>query len=170
MSLKKEMATHSSILTWEIPWTEEPCRLQSIGSQEKGRIYQQEESDDQTGWPKLLPGKRDFSTFIHSVTYICHVQLFATLWIVVHQAPLPMGFFRWEYWSGLPFPSPGDLPDPGIKPTSPVFPALQVHSLPVEPSTFTHQILVNAMCQESSCCLRTEQWRKQSRYPWELTF
>ena len=46
--------------------------------------------------------------------------IFATPQTVVHQAPLSMGF-RWpEYWSGLPFPNPGDLPDPGIKPTSPV--------------------------------------------------
>ena len=41
-----------------------------------------------------------------------------TLWTAVPQAPLSIGFFRQEYWSGLPFPSPGDLPDPGIKPTS----------------------------------------------------
>ena len=44
----------------------------------------------------------------------------ATLRTVVHQAPLPMGFSRQDYWSGLPFPPPGDLPDPGIKPASPV--------------------------------------------------
>ena len=44
---------------------------------------------------------------------------FATPWTVAHQAPLPMGFFRQEYWNGLPFPSPGDLPNPGIEPTSP---------------------------------------------------
>jgi len=48
-------------------------------------------------------------------------------WTVAHQASLTMGFFREEYWSGLPFPSPGDLPDPGIKPRSP---ALQAESLP----------------------------------------
>ena len=48
------------------------------------------------------------------------VQLFATPWTVIHQAPLSMGFFKQEYWSGLPFPPPGDLPDQGIKPTSPV--------------------------------------------------
>ena len=52
---------------------------------------------------------------------------FATLWTVAHQAPLSMGFARHEYWSGLPFPPPGDLPNPGIKPTSP---ALQADSLP----------------------------------------
>ena len=47
------------------------------------------------------------------------VQLFMTPWIVACQAPLSMGFSRQEYWSGLPFPSPGDLPHPGIQPTSP---------------------------------------------------
>ena len=47
-----------------------------------------------------------------------HVRLFATLWTVAHQAPLSMGFSRQEYWSRLPFASPGDLPDPGIKPAS----------------------------------------------------
>ena len=44
-----------------------------------------------------------------------HVRLFATLWIVACQAPLSMGFPRQEYWSRLPFPTPGDLPDPEIK-------------------------------------------------------
>ena len=50
---------------------------------------------------------------------LSRVQLFATLWTVAHQAPLSMGFSRQEYWSGLPFPSPGDLPSPGIEPGSP---------------------------------------------------
>ena len=53
-----------------------------------------------------------------------------TPWTVAHQAPLSMGFSRQEYWSGLPFPSPGDLPDPGTEPGSP---ALQADSLPSEP-------------------------------------
>ena len=47
---------------------------------------------------------------------LSHVRLFATPWTVAYQAPLSMGFSRQEYWSGVPFPSPGDLPDPGIKP------------------------------------------------------
>ena len=47
------------------------------------------------------------------------VQLSATPWTVAHQPPLSMEFSRKEYWSGLPFPPPGDLPNPGIKPTSP---------------------------------------------------
>ena len=50
---------------------------------------------------------------------LSHVQLFVTLWTVACQAPLSMGFSRQEYWSGLPFPPPGDLSDPGIKLASP---------------------------------------------------
>ena len=49
------------------------------------------------------------------------VQLFATPWTVAYQGPPSMGFSRQEYWSGLPFPSPGDLPNPGIKPRPPAF-------------------------------------------------
>ena len=56
--------------------------------------------------------------------HFSHVQLFATLWIVGHQAPLSMGFSRQEYWSGLPWPPPGNLPDPGIQPSSLMSPAL----------------------------------------------
>ena len=55
------------------------------------------------------------------------VWLSATPWTVAHQAPPYMGFSRQEYWSGLPFPSPGDLPDPGIEPRSP---SLQADALP----------------------------------------
>ena len=53
-----------------------------------------------------------------------------TPWAVAYQAPPSMEFSRQEYWSGLPFPSPGDLPDPGIEPGSP---ALQADALPSEP-------------------------------------
>ena len=62
------------------------------------------------------------------LNHYSRVQFCAVLWIVVHQAPLSMGFSRQEYWSGFPIPSPGDLPDPGIEPKSP---ALQADSLPL---------------------------------------
>ena len=58
-----------------------------------------------------------------------HVRLFAIPWTVAYQAPLSMEFSRREYWSGLPFPSPGDLPNPGIEPRCP---ALQADALPSE--------------------------------------
>ena len=72
---------------------------------------------------------------IRTVTYsevksLSRVQLFATPWTVAHQVPPSMGFSRQEYWSGLPFPSPGDLPDPEIEPRSP---ALQGGALTSEP-------------------------------------
>ena len=53
----------------------------------------------------------------------------AIIWTVACQAPVSMGFFRKEYWSGLPLPPPGDLLDPGIEPMSPVSPVLQADSL-----------------------------------------
>ena len=55
---------------------------------------------------------------------LSHVRLFATPWTVAHQAPPSMGFSRQEYWSGLPFRSPGDLPNPGIEPAPLASPAL----------------------------------------------
>ena len=64
------------------------------------------------------------------VKSLSHVQLFATPWTVAYQASLSMGFSRQEYWIVFPFPSPGDLPDPGIKPRSPT---LQADALPSEP-------------------------------------
>ena len=64
-----------------------------------------------------------------SYTHFNLVRLFATPWAVAYQAPLCMGFVQKEYWSGLLCPPPGDLPNPGIKPASPLSPELQVGSL-----------------------------------------
>ena len=61
---------------------------------------------------------------------LSRVRLFATPWTVAYQAPLSMEFSRQEYWSGLLFPSPGDLPNPGIEPGSPT---LQADALPSKP-------------------------------------
>ena len=59
--------------------------------------------------------------YAHAVSAqsLSHVQLFVNPWTVAHQAPLSMGFSRQVPWSGVPFPSPGDLPDPGMEPLSP---------------------------------------------------
>ena len=67
---------------------------------------------------------------VKKVKSLSRVQLFVTPWTVAHQAPLSMGFSRQEYWSGLPFPSPRDLPDPGIEHRSLI---LQADALPSEP-------------------------------------
>ena len=73
--------------------------------------------------------------FFHSAKYSCCLvtkscPILCNPWTITHQAPPFMGFPRQEYWSGLPFPTSGDLPDPGIKPRSP---ALQADSLPFKP-------------------------------------
>ena len=93
---------------------------------------------------KVIPGHRAELPVLYSsfplaayFTRVCvcytlsRVQLFAVIQTVAHQAPLSMEFSRQEYWSGLPFPSPEDFSNPGIKPGSP---ALQVNSLPSQPS------------------------------------
>ena len=72
----------------------------------------------------------DSLTLKVKVKSLSHVQLFGTPWTVAYQAPPSMGFSRQENWSGLPFPSPGNLPDPGIKPGSPT---LEADALTSEP-------------------------------------
>ena len=64
---------------------------------------------------------------------LSHMSDFVTPWTVAHQAPLSKGFSRQEYWSGLPFPPLGDLPNPGIKPMSPVAPASPGRFITTEP-------------------------------------
>ena len=73
---------------------------------------------------------KSVTLWVCDVKLLSCVRLFVTPWSVAHQAPLSMEFPRQEYWNGLPFPSPGDLPDPGIEPGSP---ALQTDSLPSGP-------------------------------------
>ena len=69
-------------------------------------------------------------TISEELKSLSRVRLFATPWTLAYQAPLSMGFSRQEYWSGVPFPSPGDLPNPGIEPGSPAF---QADTLTSEP-------------------------------------
>ena len=76
-----------------------------------------------SGWGFILKSER-------KVKSLSCVRLFVTPWTVAYKAPLSMGFSRQRYWSGLPFPSPADLPNPGIKPGSPT---LQADTLPSEP-------------------------------------
>ena len=69
-------------------------------------------------------GLNMINCFVCLLSLFSHVWLFATPYTVAHQAPLSMGFPRQEYWSGLPCPPPGDLPNPGIKPVSLMSPSL----------------------------------------------
>ena len=107
------MATHSSILAWEIP---------------------QRSLAGYSPWGPTESNTTEH-TYIHiwyrekKVKSLSRVRFFVTPWTVAYQAPLSMGFSRQGYWSGLPFPSPGDIPNPEIKPGSP---ALQADALPSE--------------------------------------
>ena len=84
--------------------------------------------------PISLALRKSIFFFFNKISIMCeishfnHIQLFVTLWTIAHQAPLSMGFSRQEYLRGLPCCIPGDLPDPGIKPSSL---ALQMDSLPL---------------------------------------
>ena len=82
--------------------------------------------------PSLLFGLRSNYGMVkeRKVKSFSPVQLFMTPWTVAYQAPLSMEFSRQEYWSGLPFPSPDDLPDPGIEPR---YHTLQANALPSKP-------------------------------------
>ena len=78
--------------------------------------------------PSIVPSIR---VTVCVLSHFCCVRLFATPWTRSRQAPPSMGFSRQEYWSGLPFPAPGDLPNPGMAAVSPVSPALAAGSLPL---------------------------------------
>ena len=90
--------------------------------------------------------ERSPDSFIPFITCVCSVvsDSFATPWTVACQAPLSMGFPRQEYSSGLPFPSPGDLSDTGSELVSPVSPALQEDSLPLEPLELLESFIIGS--------------------------
>ena len=98
--------------------------------------------------------------WILSIGMLSCVRLFGTLWTVACQAPLSMGFSRQEYWSELPFPSPGDLANPGIEPTSLASPALAgrffTTASPGKPylsllrSNFSHLSCTTSTCNSNS--------------------
>ena len=88
----------------------------------------------------------EWGAITFSIKSLSCVQLFGIPWTVAHQAPPSMGFSRQEYWSGLPFPSPGNLPDPGIKPKSPT---LQADALTSE-SPGMYKFILRVASQVSS--------------------
>ena len=164
------MTTHSSTLAWKIPGTEEAGRLPSMGLQRVRHhwgtsllINYHLEADLALSliwevkfyWHTARSFTDRFCLFLHykelsnrdhmacvcMLTCFSHVQLFATLWTVACQDPLSLGFSRQKYWSGLPCPPPGDLPNPGIELVSSLSPALQKNSFPLAPpGKFTESI------------------------------
>ena len=121
------METYSSILAWRILWMEEPGRLQSMGLQRVGHNWATslQLSLHVSGSTSTVQPTANFVVLWYTCV-LSPVWLFATPRTIAHQAFLSMGFSRQEYWSGLPFPSSGDLLNPGIKLVSPATPALAV--------------------------------------------
>ena len=122
--LEKEMATHSSIFAWEIPWAEESGGLLSVRSQRVGHNLVTKQQ--QAVYESLLK--------LYD-RYVCYdsrsvMSDSVTPWTVACQAPLSMEFSRQEHWSGWPFPPPRDLPGPGTQPGSPAQQADSFQSVP----------------------------------------
>ena len=138
------MATHSSILTWKSLWTEEPGSLQFMGLQEvKHDLVTEHAVNTHVLIILILQLKFCYIFFssIYLLIYLSKIHLtfcafqsklqiysvmsdFVSLWTIARQSPLSMEFSRQEYWSEVPFPPPGGLLDPGIKPMSLAFLAL----------------------------------------------
>ena len=112
------VCTHSSILAWRISQAAEPGGLQSTG------LQRDTTKSDLTRMHALM------------LSHFSRVWLFEILWTIAHQASLSMGFSRQEYWSQLPCPPLGDLPDPGIDPASLSLLHWQAGSLPLAPPQF----------------------------------
>ena len=91
--------------------------------------HKESDTTERLNWTELNWTERGLAMLLHECM-LGHIRLCVTPWTVAHQVLLSMEFARQEYWSRLPFPSPGDLPNPGIEPG---FPALQADSLLFEP-------------------------------------
>ena len=161
-ALEEEMAIQPSLLVWKSPWTEQPGRLYhpldrrkswknlwdwtTANFSESGLLGRRDNFE--ACLRTWLFERKDFKASAHfshfSYIYYCCAWvlscfwLFATPWTVAHQAPQSMAFSGQEYWSMLPFSSPEDLPDPGIKPASP---ALASGFLTTEPPGKTIYLL-----------------------------
>ena len=111
------MASHSSILAWKTPWTEEPGAIAYKVTKSWTQLHQMSVHT----YTHTHTHTHTHGTMVGLVTKLCLTLV--NPWTVACQVPLSMGFSRQESWSGLPFPSPGDLPDLRIKLGSPTLQA-----------------------------------------------
>ena len=105
------------------------------------------------------------------VQWLTHMQFFGTPWTIAHQAPLSMGFSRQEYWSGWPFPSPGDVPRQGTKPTSPCIGRQILYHWPTKKGQFFgYKEVIVFHCRDTHSFPRSGDWvRHQPRVMLTLT-
>ena len=112
---------------------ETPQKVRGKSSESLNAVKKKKKKREKDGWEggSRTGQEGAWPVFHCGAGVLRRVQLFVTPWTVACQSSLSMGFHGQEYWSGLPCPPPGDLPDPGIEPASLVFPALQANSLPL---------------------------------------
>ena len=122
----------------------------SPGRAEKTVLWEAGQQAQHCHWPAVQLWARRLSSLSSSMCacVLSRVQLSATLW-TSHQTPLSMEFSRQEYWRGLPFPIPGDLPDPGVEPRSLVSPALAGRFFTTAP---TGKLLARWLSGKESAC------------------
>ena len=119
LSGKKPACQHSKCgfdpwvrkISWRRKWQPTPVFLLQRSQEEPGGLTVHEVTKSQTQLTMHTHTSKAFTKSTRKCT-LSHIRLFVTLWTVARQALLSMGFSRQEYWSGLPFPPPGDLPDP----------------------------------------------------------
>ena len=104
-------------------WRATVCKISKSQTRQKQLSTAQQVNNISSAVRIKINSTEALSSEWSEVKWLSRVQLFSTPWTVACQAPLSMGFSRQEYWSGLPFPSPGDLPNPGIEPRSPALEA-----------------------------------------------
>ena len=104
-----------------------------------------------------------FKAFVCVLSRFSHVKLFVILWTVAFQALLSMGFSRQDCWSGLPCPSPGELPDPGIKSRSSALLAVYLPSEPLGEPTFQYSYSLNCI-KHNIIQLNQEYWKSRGKF------
>ena len=132
-------------------------KVQTCYQENRETIFKRKKTSKSTCTTISLQCTEQVSSHVKvKVKSLSRVRLFVTPWTVARQAPLSMGFCSQEYWSGLPFPSPGDLPDPGIKPGSPTLEANALTSEPPGKPAQSH---------------RKHQfwWRRKGVYSWQVS-
>ena len=136
---------------WVICWWE--CKLDSFLKSQDISLLTKVHIVEAMVFPAIIYGCESWT--LRKVKSLSRVQLFVTPWTIAHQAPPSMGFSRHKYWSGLLFPSSGDLPNPGIEPRSST---LQADALTSEPLKKAERQIIDAF--ELQC------WRRLLRVPW----
>ena len=155
-----DLVDQGPVLTWNSPASHSVGVQSTVSGSRQLHLEVDRAHSSYMSWSHL-------HTYIHIIAKLC--LTLATPWTVSYQAPLSMGFSGQEYWNGLPFPSPGDLPDPAIEPGSPALQAdsLRLYWLSYEGSPWSH--LLNPFKPVSSTGQKDNRDFKLKNFLWSLS-